>query len=68
MSGDKAAARTRSVPWHGLAFAAVFLAYVLLTLAVLYRSPVLTLDKDLYDLHWRHAIPESYHSWISLRT
>ncbi len=65
MSGDQAAVRTRSVPWHGLAFAAVFLAYVLLTIAILYQSPVLTFDKYLYDQHWRHAIPESYFPWIS---
>jgi membrane-associated phospholipid phosphatase len=65
VSGDQAAVRTRSVPWHGLAFAAVFLAYVLLTVAILYQSPVLAFDKYLYDQHWRHAIPESYFPWIS---
>jgi membrane-associated phospholipid phosphatase len=66
VSGEVAAVRTRSVPWHSVAFGTVFLGYLLLTLGVLYRSPVLTLDKFIYDMHWRHAIPESYHSWISL--
>jgi undecaprenyl-diphosphatase len=66
VSGELAAARARRVPWHGLAFAAVFLAYVLLTIGVLYQSsPVLSLDEWFYSMHWRHAISESYFPWIS---
>jgi membrane-associated phospholipid phosphatase len=65
VSGEVAAARTRRVPWHGVAFGAVLLGYLLLTLGVLYRSPVLTLDKFFYDMHWRHAVPEGYHTPIS---
>ena len=65
MAGEGAALRARRVPWHGLAFAALFLAYVLLTIGVLWSSPVLSVDKWFYDMHWRHAIAASYFPWIS---
>lgn len=53
------------MPWRAIAFAALLAAYVLLTLGVLYTSPVLTLDSYLLGLDLRHSLPESWKKWIS---
>lgn len=57
----------RRVPWLGIAFTAVLVCYALLTIGVLYQSPVLTLDKWFYvqHWHWRHDVPQVWKRWIS---
>jgi membrane-associated phospholipid phosphatase len=49
------------VSWRGVAFGALLIAYVLLTLGVIFRSPVLSLDTDLVKLDLRHRYPEWKH-------
>jgi membrane-associated phospholipid phosphatase len=51
------------VSWRAIAFAGLLLAYVLLTLAVIFPSPVLTLDTALMNLHLRHHHP-AWKPWI----
>jgi membrane-associated phospholipid phosphatase len=47
------------------AFAALFLVYILVTLGVIFRSPLLTLDTDLFKLNLRHHYPE-WKRWVHL--
>jgi membrane-associated phospholipid phosphatase len=51
------------VSWRAVAFGGLLLAYVLLTLAVIFPSPVLTLDTALMNLHLRHHHP-AWKPWI----
>lgn len=53
-------ARTASrVSWRGVGFAAIFLAYALLTVGVLVdHSPVLTLDQQVLNLHVQSHHPQ----------
>jgi membrane-associated phospholipid phosphatase len=48
---------------RGVVFAILLCAYVLLTLGVIFKSPVLRLDTDLVNLHLRQHHPE-WKSWI----
>jgi membrane-associated phospholipid phosphatase len=51
------------VSWRAAAFVALLIAYVLLTLAILFPSPVLTFDTALMNLHLR-AHHRSWKPWI----
>jgi membrane-associated phospholipid phosphatase len=65
VSAGRAATRApRSVSWQLVAFGLLFLAYVLLTLGVMFRSPVLTLDSTLHNLDLRHHYA-GWKKWIS---
>jgi membrane-associated phospholipid phosphatase len=46
------------VSWRGVAFCASLLSYVLLTLAVMLQTPVLTVDNWLYGLHLHVRYPQ----------
>jgi undecaprenyl-diphosphatase len=48
---------------RGIVFGALLLAYLLLTLGVVFKSPVLRLDTDLVDLHLRANHPD-WKPWI----
>ena len=48
-----------------MAFTALLLVYVLVTLGVIYRSPLLTLDTDLFKLNLKHRYPE-WKPWIKV--
>jgi membrane-associated phospholipid phosphatase len=48
----------RRVNWHLVAFGVLFVLYVLLTLGVIFRTPILNLDTDVVDLRLRHRYPE----------
>lgn len=57
-------ARVRSrVSKRGVVFALLLIAYLFLTLGVMFRSPVLRLDTDLVNLNLRHQYPE-WKPWI----
>ena len=49
------------ISWRAVAFGVLLVAYVLLTLGVIFRSPVLSLDTDLVKLDLRHRYPEWKH-------
>lgn len=51
------------VSWRAVAFGGLLVAYVLLTLAVIFPSPVLTLDTTLMHLHLRYHHP-AWKPWI----
>ncbi len=51
VTGEVLPRRWSSVPWRGAVFATLFVAYLLLTLGVIFRSPVLTLDQTILNLH-----------------
>lgn len=51
------------VTWRGTLFVLVVVAYLLLTLGVIFRSPVLSLDTDLVRLNLRHTHPE-WKPWV----
>ncbi len=54
----------RALPsWRWAAVAAILIAYVLLTVAIIVRSPVLTLDQLLFDLHLRRDHP-GWNPWV----
>jgi membrane-associated phospholipid phosphatase len=63
-AGQTAARAPRRVHWHALAFGLILLAYTLLTLGVMFRSPILTFDAYLRNLDLRHTYP-GYKKWIS---
>lgn len=44
-------------------FAIVLLAYLLVTIGVAFRSPILSIDTDLVDLHLKHNHPE-WRLWV----
>ena len=44
--------------WRGVSFGATLLTYVLLTLAIMFRTPVLTVDKWVYGLHLHVQYPQ----------
>ena len=44
--------------WRGLSCFATLLSYVLLTLAVMLQTPVLTVDNWLYGLHLHVRYPQ----------
>lgn len=49
--------RDGRVPWRGIAFTLLLIAYGLLTLGVIMRSPMLTLDRDVLHLDLKHHWP-----------
>lgn len=49
--------RDGNVPWRGIAFTLLFIAYALLTLGVILRSPMLTLDRDVLHLDLQQRWP-----------
>jgi membrane-associated phospholipid phosphatase len=51
------------VPWRAVGFAALLVVYVLLTLAVVFKSPVLSLDSTLRNLQLRERHP-GWKPWI----
>jgi undecaprenyl-diphosphatase len=51
------------VSWRAAAFGGLLLVYALLTLAVIFPSPVLNLDAALMNLHLRHNHP-AWKPWI----
>jgi membrane-associated phospholipid phosphatase len=51
------------VSWRAAVFGTLTLAYVLLTLGVIFKSPVLTLDTDLVNLHLRAHHPD-WQPWV----
>lgn len=55
----------RRVTWRAWAFAGVLVLYLALTLCIVYRTPVLSLDSYLKGLDLRHRLPESWKKWIS---
>jgi membrane-associated phospholipid phosphatase len=57
---DALSAPKTSVSWRTNAFLALLVFYVLLTLGIIYRSPVLTLDSWFYDLRLRQHSPGAY--------
>jgi hypothetical protein len=64
--GSRAAAESlpeapSRISWRAVAFGVLLVAYVLLTLGVIFRSPVLSLDTDLVKLDLRHRYPEWRH-------
>jgi membrane-associated phospholipid phosphatase len=46
--------------WRAITFGIVLVLYLILTLGVMFRSPVLTLDTDLFRLNLRHQYPHWY--------
>ncbi len=57
---DPRGARPTHLSLRSLTFLAMLGAYLVLTLGIIYRSPVLTLDTALYDLHLRDRWPGAY--------
>jgi membrane-associated phospholipid phosphatase len=55
------ASTSRTSSWRVILFAVLLVAYVLVTLGVVYHSPILDLDKAIYDLHLRRQWPGWYH-------
>lgn len=51
------------VPWRTVAFLILLAGYLLLTLGVIYRSPILTLDGAVYHLRLRQHWPGAF-GWI----
>lgn len=51
-------AAPRRFSWRAIAFWILFAAFVLVTLGVIFRSPILSLDTDLVKLDLRHRFPE----------
>ncbi len=58
----RAALSTRD-SWRTLAFLSLLVCYLLLTLGVIYRSPVLNLDSAIYDWHLRVRWPWAF-GWV----
>lgn len=58
---DRAASASaqRPVPWRAIGFSAILVAYVLLTLGVVYHSPILDLDHAIQQLH----LQRRWHGW-----
>jgi membrane-associated phospholipid phosphatase len=44
--------------WRGIAFVVLLAAFVVVTLGVIFRSPILSLDTDLVKLDLRHRYPQ----------
>lgn len=44
--------------WRVLLLAAVLVVYLVLTLGIIFRSPILTLDTHLAHMHFRHRYPQ----------
>ena len=63
VSAPRNAARMGRVPWRAVTFALLLAAYIVLTLGVIYRSPMLTLDQDVLGLELRWRYPQVAH-WI----
>ncbi|MGH8860603.1 MAG: phosphatase PAP2 family protein, partial [Jatrophihabitantaceae bacterium] len=57
MEQSTGAPRTPRVPWRVIAFVLILTAYVLLTIGVIHRSPLLTLDRDVFRLDMRDRFP-----------
>ncbi|HZZ96820.1 MAG TPA: phosphatase PAP2 family protein [Jatrophihabitantaceae bacterium] len=51
-------ARTKRVPWRAIAFAGLLIVYVLLILGVVHRSPLITMDRDIWHLNLRARWPQ----------
>lgn len=49
------------MPWRGVIFCALLVAYALLTWGVVVRSPLTTLDQDVLHLDLRQRFPEWFH-------
>jgi membrane-associated phospholipid phosphatase len=57
------------VPWRLVVFGVVLLTYLVLTIGVLHRSPLLTLDRDVFRLDLRQRYPEwflGFHTYVML--
>jgi membrane-associated phospholipid phosphatase len=52
-----------SVPWRAFAFAGLLAAYILLIIGVVHRSPLLTIDHDVWRWDLRVRYPNWY-AWI----
>jgi membrane-associated phospholipid phosphatase len=50
--------RTVRVPWRFFAFAGLLVAYLILILGVVHRSPLLTMDRDIWHLDLRAHWPQ----------
>lgn len=53
------ASAQRRVPWRLIGFGAILVAYLLVTLGVIYHSPILDLDHAIQQMHLRHR----WHGW-----
>lgn len=49
--------QTGRMPWRAIVFTVLLVAYVLLTLGVVFHSPILSLDQHLQSLNIRHRYP-----------
>ncbi|MGI8678238.1 MAG: phosphatase PAP2 family protein [Jatrophihabitans sp.] len=65
-SGASESPPTRRVSWRAWAFVGAFVLYVALTLCVIYKTPVLSLDSYLKGLDLRQRLPASWKNWISV--
>ncbi len=52
------APRTARVSWRAIAFTGLLVVYVLLILGVVHRSPLLTMDRDVWHLNLRARWPQ----------
>jgi membrane-associated phospholipid phosphatase len=50
---------SRPVSWRVIVFLALLVAYVVVTIGVIYHSPILDLDNAIYRMHLRHH----WHGW-----
>jgi membrane-associated phospholipid phosphatase len=61
--------RSIRLPWRAVLFLVLLAAYVALTLGVIHRSPLLTMDRDVVRLHLRERWPEWFpgiHTYVML--
>lgn len=63
MDASRVSAWPVRVPWRAVAFVVLLVAYVMLTLGVVHRSPLLTVDRDVLRLDLRERWPQWY-PWI----
>jgi membrane-associated phospholipid phosphatase len=57
MQGSRATTRSSAARWRATAFVAVLVVYIIFTLGIMYRSPLLTVDRDLLHLQLRRNSP-----------
>src|ERR1700709_177814 len=58
MQAPRLSARETRVPWRAIAFAGLLIIYVLLILGVVHRSPLITMDRDIWHLNLRARWPQ----------
>jgi membrane-associated phospholipid phosphatase len=58
MQAPRLPARDTRVPWRAIAFVALLIVYVLLILGVVHRSPLITMDRDIWHLNLRARWPQ----------